>query len=1001
MPQLSISLFGAFSVSINGINITTFRSRKAQALLTYLAIEAGRVHQRDSLIDLLWSEYPPKEANTNFRQTLSRLQRIIDNKNATPPFLLITRQTIEWDLNSSYQLDVNEMLRAVDIVMAQDDAQQAYTQLQSALDLYQGDFLAGFSVDNAPGFEDWMAMMREHLHQQLSSAITHVGDLAEAAGSFGQVVDLARRQLVLTPWDESAHCRLMRALAMQGQRAEALAQYDRCIKVLDQELGVEPDETTVTLAEQIRTGELGKTAGRQGDTMTSPPGHPILQVSGQRFDPYTILNRLDPLPDQKLFGVEMALTEIEGAVNADDRSWLIAIDGIGGIGKTSLANTLIHRLVDRAQTDGVDESGNEVQGTFRYQDIGWISAKQEEYLPDRGVQETGKPALDAETLMDLLLAQLSDGPYPTGSSQEKRLALTQLLKEKVSLVVVDNLETAIDYAELLPLLRHLANPSKFLITSRLSLAGQGDVYCHSLSELNRDDALAFLRYEAESRGMSTLMGATDEQLETIYATVGGNPLALKLVLGQLQFLPLDQVLMSLHAATTDRAEQLYSYIYWQAWQMLDQSSRYLLLTMPVAPNATFAQLGAASGLEVDALQGALMQLRTLSLVEVGGDLSEPRYRLHRLTETFLMHEVVKWQEPAQLETSTDAQYFLQCVLSMVERWESDEAVQDIEIETLDQEHEAILKAISFGLEMSQAWPVVKKLIIAFTSYMERRGQWAVWHTILDRAIGVAQKEEDVDGEITLTALLARLCQRESRPQDVVRFYRRVIRLARHTGNRFEEARACSNLGYAYVNGDYAWRSEVLSCHALSIFEDLGSEHGLAHTHNHLGILYMNQRHWDSAESNLMMACRIWKKMQDTHSLMNGLTNLGALYVDMEKPEPALKYLGDAHEIAEATGDLSFVADIWNNMAIAYRLSSDWEKAHEYALQADSRYKRHADLLGLANVWHNLGLIVFGSGQRSSAINYLEESLKIHQSLNNQSGSMNVDEDLKRIATLSK
>ena len=66
--------------------------------------------------------------------------------------------------------------------------------------------------------------------------------------------------------------------------------------------------------------------------------------------------------------------------------------------------------------------------------------------------------------------------------------------------------------------------------------------------------------------------------------------------------------------------------------MLEQDSRHLPLTMPVAPNATFTQLNNASGLEAGALQSTLIQLRALSLVEIGGDLSEPCYRLHRLTD---------------------------------------------------------------------------------------------------------------------------------------------------------------------------------------------------------------------------------------------------------------------------------------------------------------------------------------------------------------------------------
>ncbi|MEZ4869542.1 MAG: hypothetical protein R3C14_49920 [Caldilineaceae bacterium] len=93
----------------------------------------------------------------------------------------------------------------------------------------------------------------------------------------------------------------------------------------------------------------------------------------------------------------------------------------------------------------------------------------------------------------------------------------------------------------------------------------------------------------------------------------------------------------------------------------------------------------------------------------------------------------------------------------------------------------------------------------------------------------AQRTKDVGGETTLSALLAKLCQRQSRPQETVLYYRRVIRLAVQSDNRYEEARACSNLGYRFIDQGHWWRSEVLSCHALAIFEELASQHGRAHT----------------------------------------------------------------------------------------------------------------------------------------------------------------------------
>jgi hypothetical protein len=102
----------------------------------------------------------------------------------------------------------------------------------------------------------------------------------------------------------------------------------------------------------------------------------------------------------------------------------------------------------------------------------------------------------------------------------------------------------------------------------------------------------------------------------------------------------------LEQARGKRVEALYSYIYWQAWQLLTPSERQLFLTLPLAPNGDFEQVALASGLEEEALQGALARLIELSLLHVAGDLSAPRYSLHRLTETFLMREVLKWQSAA-------------------------------------------------------------------------------------------------------------------------------------------------------------------------------------------------------------------------------------------------------------------------------------------------------------------------------------------------------------------
>lgn len=336
-------------------------------------------------------------------------------------------------------------------------------------------------------------------------------------------------------------------------------------------------------------------------------------------------SRLNLPAATRLIGIETPLGHLLKLINDPASAWLISVEGLGGIGKTALANALLRRIAP----------------TARFHNVAWVSAKQQEFLPTLGIKQSSRPALDVDTLVDTVLGQLDDTPTVGRSPQEKLLTLTKLLKSEPYLVVVDNLETILDYQTLLPALQKLINPSKFLLTSRAMQVETG-VSRFTVTELNKADTLAFLKHEAEARQLDSLARASDAQLEHIVEVVGGNPLALKLVVGQLYSLPLSQVLDSLKRAHSQKVDDLYTYIYWQAWQNLDAAGRQLLLAMPVAQNGTVDHIAAISQLETAELHQALEQLLNHSLLEISGDIDERRYRIHRLTETFLLTEVAKW-----------------------------------------------------------------------------------------------------------------------------------------------------------------------------------------------------------------------------------------------------------------------------------------------------------------------------------------------------------------------
>ena len=406
--------------------------------------------------------------------------------------------------------------------------------------------------------------------------------------------------------------------AMEGEHSQA-AQLLR-LRFLDQ-------MTMTAVANRLNIAE--GTAYKLQKQAISALASLLYQLEQQaRLERQTNLERWLSLPPYtQLIGVKERLTTLVNLLTLPGPPWLISIEGLGGIGKTALANALVHELV----------LANHIQ------EIAWVSAKQQEFHPAFGVQPTDQPALDTPTLVSSLLEQLHPDLPLTTSPHEKLVALINLLKKAPYLIVIDNLETVSDYQTLLPLLRKLTNPSRFLITSRHSLQAYSDIHCFQVKALSQADTLAFLRHEAEVRLIPALATASEAQLESIYQVVGGNPLALKLVAGQTRLLPLSQILDNLKQARGKKVEALYTYIYWQAWHALDPISQQVLLLMPLAQDGDLAQLTAVSQLDLDQLNEALEHLVSLSLVEVSGDLGEVYYRIHRLTESFLLTEVTKWQ----------------------------------------------------------------------------------------------------------------------------------------------------------------------------------------------------------------------------------------------------------------------------------------------------------------------------------------------------------------------
>lgn len=326
----------------------------------------------------------------------------------------------------------------------------------------------------------------------------------------------------------------------------------------------------------------------------------------------------------ELVGVEKISEQLLQTLLNEENFFIVSLDGIGGIGKTALADFVTRQAIE----------------TSRFDEIAWVTAKHTHLsMLGRLQVESGRPALTLHMLIEQLSQQLAlqiDG-QDTKLAQQR--AVQHYLRKRRCLVVIDNLETVADLQELIPAIQKMQKPTKFLLTSRLRLLDRPGIYSSSLRELDLEAAIKLVQIEARRAGFGDFASATREDLQTIYETVGGNPLALKLVVGQLRFYSLATVLQRLGEKPQEKqADGLFEYLFTEIWESLNDECKQILLALTQAGESgfTLSHIVDITSLAQPLVGENLEKLVLLSLLDLSGSFLDRRYRLHRITELFLL-----------------------------------------------------------------------------------------------------------------------------------------------------------------------------------------------------------------------------------------------------------------------------------------------------------------------------------------------------------------------------
>src|SRR5216684_829172 len=392
MSQLQLSLLGTPIVK-HGERTLTFSTRKALALLVYLAVEGG-THPRKTLSESFWPELDAEHGRAALRATLLELRKLFERSHQAGEraHLQVERDMLGIEQGSSLILDLRLVESASKLVgrgvesLVGQAREELLAQLEQATRLAHGPFLASFTLRDSQFFDDWTRQQREYWHLRVHQLFDALSRLYERAGDAERAIETVSRWLSLDPLNEEGYRRLMRLRFSQGDRAGALRAYANGRAVLAEQLQVEPEPETVALAKRIRhTAAIRSPQSRSLLPPHASPGQP----------PANLLD--GPLLGRTAeFGT---LIECYQRVHAGQPQ-LVLLQGESGVGKTRLTTEF----------------------------IGWAQAQGAEVLVGRALQ-TGSQ-LPYQPLIDVLRRRLEQEQAPDDLLSDVWLAeLSRLLPE--------------------------------------------------------------------------------------------------------------------------------------------------------------------------------------------------------------------------------------------------------------------------------------------------------------------------------------------------------------------------------------------------------------------------------------------------------------------------------------------------------------------------------------------------------------------------------------------
>ncbi len=935
---LHIFTLGGLEIKREQTAVSGFVSRKAEALFVYLACHPQPI-SRSILATLLWNDLSSERSLGNLSVLLNSLRKQLGE------YLLVSRNEISFRHDLPHQLDVQtfeEKLTAVRPGFSIQSSHQA-TQLAQAIELYRGEFLAGFAIKEAAGFDEWLLLERERLAQKAITAVSQLMAHHKTEQQHTISLEYGRQLLQFDPLHEETHRQLMQLYLVLGQRHAALEQFENCRRILETELGVEPDEETLALYQEIKTG-----------TSTNPPTALPTRL------PTPVLVPAHNLPTQTtpFVGREAELDHLRHRLT-DPSCRLITLLGLGGSGKTRLGLQVAAEQLERFP-HGV-----------------WL-------VPISGVHS-------ADTFVSAVLQALN---IEAVGQPDPAALLTDYLRHKQLLLLLDSFEHYLDGAEQIVHWLQTAAQLTILVTSRERLNIQAEWILHvegllypttslSVTAMRQYEAIQlFLQKAQQVEPTFNLSQETQPALVRICQMVGGMPLALELAAANVRYYHCQEIADSIAsnldfleatARDTPARHRSLRAVFDTSWQLLSAAEQQLFSKVAVFPGSFSRE--AARAVTHTPL-GVLNRLVDKSLVRRN---ENGRYELHEVLRQYALEKLAQLPEQ-QGVCETFVLYVARFLQERVKRVSSNQqkttfAEISAELKNIqaawdwacDSGHKSLLLELADGLEtVSVFWEV--------------RSQYAEAERTFARATAVLAQGHPSEAERNALAnLLARqswMCFRLGQFEAATQHLQHSLTLQPAPHAPSEQAyRFLFQGAIAFGTGQLA-EAQQLFQQSYQVYEAAQDEWGMVGTLNNLGQMAMILGNYEEANRLLQKGLRVGRAAHLANFITHILHNLGSLMLTLGQHETAMLYLQESLTLATELGDHSIIALDLVYLGKTAVARQQYREAENLFHQALTVLEEIGERLNIANTLNALGQVALQQKKWQAAEQWLQKTLKL-------------------------